>query len=1060
MTAGEPPHAELPEDLSERAADQIIAVTGAARTAVLDALIAAHPRYEAGLRRLCAELSGAERLLACTYPGLDDESPTHIGGHCVLQRLGEGAFGIVYLCAQEHPVVRQVAVKVLRPGAGDDKTLRRFAAERQLLAALNHPSITQVFDAGVLPDGRPFFVMEYVDGATFRQYCERAGLSRDDRLRLFVDLCRGVAHAHSRGIVHRDLKPGNVLVVDGEAGPLPKIIDFGIAKALSAPTDGEGPRTDAGRVIGTPGYMSPEQAAGRTDEIDARADVFALGVMLYELLTDALPWDQGAAATDTEPQRPSARVGSSTHGTHAVEPTSRRRLAAALRGDLDWITLKALARERSDRYATVTALAADIERHLRGEPVSVGPPKTSYRLRKFVRRNRALVATCTTAAVVLGIGLSAALRYGSEAEAAVVGARKEAATSLADATAVVDQLLARANDPRLREAPRGDAARQALLQDALSFYERFLRNRPEDARLRAGRCRALLAIAHVHWLLGEPSRAGKVAAEAKEDADALLAAAPGNLEYRGLLGRALSTQGNAYALAGNHKAAQPLFAAAVQELAGCAAAEPATYGRAHAAALREAAETLGPDLAEQRLAGLQACLRVLDNLRHDLPQLAGVVDDHVQACIGLAVQLEGMRRYEAADAALDTAAAELPQVTAERQMLTHQVLRQQGRVAWERGLRPAAVQLCQRAVEVAAAWQQEQPQRMLPQEFLAMALQDLGTCQNYTGDFAASYASFRRSIAVAEATVQQFPDEPSRLVRLCAIQRRFARTLWDSFRRETLDEAATCAARATTVNDRIPYSVDAGRQPRWQLLAMQAVIEDSRGHTAADPLWPQVEAALPIDAATRAQQDQDLLVEACTGLARWHFYNGERDAAANFLLLARERIAADRPHLDKRMVEVGWLEARLAAARGDHTEAAAAADRILVARPTWFGTKRAADCLRLAARCSTELPAAAAADYRARAKQLYGDVIDSLREDVAKDPQDPWYVLPWGFASVRLAEFEAVDDDAAQALERLAAALPKLDGVHAAAHADLWEEDTVQAGRQLQVQLTATPRGR
>jgi serine/threonine protein kinase len=254
---GVPPSADLPAGLADELAEQLLDA-GPEHEKVLARLVARHPQHERALRMLLAQLHGAERLLADAWPDDAPASATQIGGHRVIRQLGEGAFGIVYLCAQQQPVVRNVAIKVLRPGAGDEQTLRRFAAERQLLASLNHPTITQVYDAGTLPDGRPFFVMEYVEGTTFRRYCEDRALPCRERLRLFAELCRGVAHAHARGIVHRDLKPGNVLVVDTEQGPVPKIIDFGIAKALVAVESGDdGPRTDTGRVIGTPGYMSP-----------------------------------------------------------------------------------------------------------------------------------------------------------------------------------------------------------------------------------------------------------------------------------------------------------------------------------------------------------------------------------------------------------------------------------------------------------------------------------------------------------------------------------------------------------------------------------------------------------------------------------------------------------------------------------------------------------------------------------------------------------------------------------------------------------------------------------
>jgi tetratricopeptide (TPR) repeat protein len=330
--------------------------------------------------------------------------------------------------------------------------------------------------------------------------------------------------------------------------------------------------------------------------------------------------------------------------------------------------------------------------------------------------------------------------------------------------------------------------------------------------------------------------------------------------------------------------------------------------------------------------------------------------------------------------------------------------------------------------------------------------------QNYEGDFAGSQASYRRAIAQAEATVRQFPDDPSRLVSLSTILVEFALTLSDRFRQGDLEEAAACARRAAAVNDLIPATAHAGRRPRWDLLLMQAVIEDARWNGDVDRGWQEVEAALPADLKPVTDYEKDEVVSACNGLARWHLARGRHEAAAGWLARARERIEADPAVVSKRAVETGWLEARLAAAHGDHESAAAGADRILAVRTTWLAKRRAADCLHLAWRCATtaSATAASAADaYRERAAWYYAEVLQALRDDVAKDPLDPWYVLPWGFASVRAAELANAAGDAARALELLSPALPKLEGVRAEAHADQWDEAVLRDGRELEQRLAA-----
>ncbi|MEO6594137.1 MAG: serine/threonine-protein kinase [Planctomycetota bacterium] len=1054
------PSLDLPDDLADRAAEQLMGVAGPERASVLAALVAAFPKHADGLHRLQAELLGAARLLAGTYPGTPAETATHIGGHRIIRRLGEGAFGIVFLCAQERPVVRHVAIKVLRPGAGDEKTLRRFGAERQLLASLNHPSITQVFDAGELPDGRPFFVMEYVDGPTLRRYCEERALPCRDRLQLFVALCRGVAHAHARGIVHRDLKPGNVLVVDTETGPLPKIIDFGIAKALFASEGGEGPRTDAGRVIGTPGYMSPEQASGRIHEVDGRADVFALGVMLYELLTWQLPWAHGAAATDTEPVRPSAKITSSTTAGTGSPPTQRRQLIAELRGDLDWITLKALARERDDRYPTPVALAEDLERHLRGEPVSVGPPSVTYRLRKYVRRNRALVGSLGGAAVLLFAGLLIALSYGKAAQAEVEDAKTAAAASFADATAAANRLVASANDVHLREAPQGDVARKAVLEAAQALFDRLLRDEPSDTKVRAGRCDALLSISQVHWLLGDTVRAGRAADEAYAEAEVLVAAAPESTVLRGLLGNALRAQGSALSLARNNEQAHPKFVAAAAHLAACAAEAPAKYARSHLAALRNAAVTLDPYKVKEAVAGQRQCLQLLAGLRADHPELAELTDDYVRGCLGLAAQLIRLRELDEADEILGKAVVELPLVTADRGCLTTELHDLQGNVAWQRKDRPAAIERYQATVAAASAWHLEQPQRLLAQEALAGALSSLAAVQGYSGNFEEASALYRRSIAITETMVQQFAGNPRPAVALGAKLVHFAQVLLDRARRIDLDEAAANVARAIAIDETTPPDAVTSRSARWRLLALQATIADARGDAEAAGFWQQVQAVLPLDQRAQFGVEQDCLVEAQTGLARAHFLAGRNDAAATWLAEARQRIEANKPTSDKRMVEVGWLEARVAAQRGDHVEIAAIADRIRAARNTWFGTRRVGDCLHLAWRCAVAAGDDAASEYAERATECYGRVMRTLAEDVAKDPNDPWFVLPWASSCVRAAELAAASGNAAKARELLDEALPILEGVRAASQSDLWDEDVVRDGLALQAKLGSATSGR
>jgi len=364
-----------------------------------------------------------------------DRAPERIGPYKILEKIGEGGMGVVYAAEQEAPFRRRVALKIIKPGMDSKQVLARFEAERQALALMDHPSVAKVFEAGETPRGLPYFAMEYVQGEPITTYCDRHRLSIRQRLDLLVQVCEGVQHAHQKGIIHRDLKPSNVLVALQGDNPVPKIIDFGVAKATAQRLTERTMFTELGVLIGTPEYMSPEQAEMTGLDVDTRTDVYALGVILYELLTGTLPFEPKDLRSlgfdeirrrirEVDPPRPSTRI--STLGERGTESARMRRtepgkLASRLKGDLDWITSKAIEKDRTRRYGSPNDLAADIGRHLGHEPVLAGPPSALYRSRKFVRRHRFGVAAAATATLGL-VGLAVlmtvqAARITREAEA-------------------------------------------------------------------------------------------------------------------------------------------------------------------------------------------------------------------------------------------------------------------------------------------------------------------------------------------------------------------------------------------------------------------------------------------------------------------------------------------------------------------------------------------------------------------------------------------------------------------------------------------------------------------
>jgi eukaryotic-like serine/threonine-protein kinase len=341
-----------------------------------------------------------------------------IGPYKLLQKLGEGGMGSVWVAEQQEPVKRRVALKVIKPGLDSAQILRRFEAERQTLALMDHASIARVLDAGTTDLGRPYFVMELVQGVPITRYCDELHLSVRERLALFVPVCQAIQHAHQKGVIHRDIKPSNVLVCMQDGRPVPKVIDFGLAKALHQRLSDESIYTEIGAVVGTLEYMSPEQAEMSPLGVDTRTDVYSLGVVFYELLTGFTPLDkqQLRQAAYSEmvrlikqevPSKPSTRLTQSQEtlaNMAALRRTEPARLKKELRGDLDWIAMKALDKDRTRRYEAVSSFARDIERYLHDEPVEACPPSASYRLAKFVRRNKGPVSAATSLLLLLVAG--------------------------------------------------------------------------------------------------------------------------------------------------------------------------------------------------------------------------------------------------------------------------------------------------------------------------------------------------------------------------------------------------------------------------------------------------------------------------------------------------------------------------------------------------------------------------------------------------------------------------------------------------------------------------------
>ncbi len=522
------------DDLSSLVTRCILAFEQEGESAV-EGLLAANPVLATEARAQLLALRDAG-LLAPPMP-----DPEHIGQYRVVRRLGSGAVGSVYLAVQEQPLRRQVAIKVIRPGMDSREVLARFAIERQALALLDHPNVARVLDAGTTPDGRPFLCMDYVAGQPITRYCDERALGLEQRLELLAQVADAVHAAHQKGILHRDLKPSNILVGDRDGKPWPTVIDFGVAKSL-------GPRlldvtmfTGHGRLVGTPEYMSPEQAANEID-VDTRTDVHALGVVLYELLTGRLPFPSERLRRaapgellrilrDEEPPAPSTIADDCSHG--ADERARRRRTSAAalarnLRGELDWVVQKAIEKDRNRRYGTAADLAADLRGHLRNDPISAGPRTAWYRWRKFVVRNRLEAGSFAAVVLALLLGLITSLAFYSEAMAKA----KESEASLDVALEAVERMV-KAGEDRLNIVPRMEEVRRELLGEALALHRRLAAASGEN-RLQLRTARALAGLGNVQAQLGEYEAAIASLVEARKILTELPEPLPTRTEVRQL----------------------------------------------------------------------------------------------------------------------------------------------------------------------------------------------------------------------------------------------------------------------------------------------------------------------------------------------------------------------------------------------------------------------------------------------------------------------------------------------------------------------------------------------
>jgi tetratricopeptide (TPR) repeat protein len=745
-------HEALAKPPGERAAFLEAACAGRPelRAAVV-ALLAAHEATGTFLDRPPAEQvltvdsdPAQPRPITAAYRPAAEPGLVLAGRYTLVEKIGEGGMGEVWVAKQTAPVKREVALKLIKAGMDCKAVLARFEQERQALALMDHPHIARVLDGGLAPDGRPFFVMELVNGLPLNRFCDEARLTPRERLELFVPVCQAVQHAHQKGIVHRDLKPANILVTLIDGKPVPRVIDFGVAKATAGKLTDESLSTQFGAVVGTLEYMAPEQAGYSGEDVDTRADIYALGVILYELLTGMRPFEgkrlrQAALAEavrilrEEEPSKPSTRLSTAEAlpSLAALRQTEPKRLMALLRGELDWVVMKCLEKRRDRRYETASGLARDLERYLADEPVEARPPSAGYRLGKLLRRNKGpvLAAGLVLLALLGGmVGITWGMLHAEQRRLEAEQARGREAAQRARAEQARDRTR-QALDAMTSSVTGDSLATQKAISDeqkrflteVLTYYKDFAEERADDEGSRVRSARAAYRVGMIEYRLGRKAEAMAAFQLARDGYERLAADLPAVPEYRLELARSHINLGNLLSDQGKPPEAEQ------------------QNRQALALSAKLAADF--PDVPEYR--------RVLAYSHNDLAIVLA----------GLGKRSEAEQQVRQALALQEKLAADFPAVPGYRLELarSHHNL---GNLLFDLGKRSEAEQQYRQALALQEKLAADFPAEPEYRHVLAVSHNNLGNLLAGLGKWSEAEQQYRQALALLEKLAADFPGVP------------------------------------------------------------------------------------------------------------------------------------------------------------------------------------------------------------------------------------------------------------------------------------------------------------